>query len=110
MYAGARSLITTLWALNDQTAPPIVSLFYLNLSKGYEKDEALRRAKLEYLDNTKNSIAAHPALWGAFVQVGDYRAAAVSGRITIWWYLLPLAAVAAIGWWALRALRQRRRF
>lgn len=108
-YAGSRSLITTLWQLNDQTAPPIILDFYAQLQSDLPKDQALRKAKLAFLDNNP-TIAAHPAFWACFVQVGDYSPLIMSERITIWWYLIPVAFVAAIGLWARRALRQRRKF
>jgi CHAT domain-containing protein len=109
MYAGSRSLITTLWQLNDQTAPPIILDFYAQLQTKIDKDEALRKAKLAFLDNN-SSLAAHPAFWACFVQVGDYSPLIMSERIQIWWYLLPVGFVVLIGWWARRALRQRRKF
>jgi CHAT domain-containing protein len=70
MHAGASSVISTLWELNDFSAAEIMSLFYKNLSRGLPKDLALRNAKLEYLQ--KNSgIAAHPFFWAGLIQFGD---------------------------------------
>jgi CHAT domain-containing protein len=109
MYAGSRSLITTLWQLNDQTAPPVILDFYAQLQTKVDKDEALRKSKLAFLDNN-NTLASHPAFWACFVQVGDYSPLIMSERIQIWWYLLPVGFVVLIGWWARRALRQRRKF
>jgi len=71
MYAGAPALLMTLWSLNDQSGAIIVEEFYKNISKGMEKDEAIRDAKLYYLDNV-GSQYTHPFMWAAFVQVGDY--------------------------------------
>ncbi|MCP4439260.1 MAG: CHAT domain-containing protein, partial [Aureispira sp.] len=71
MYAGAPSLLMTLWNLNDQSGSMLIERFYKNLQAGMEKDEALREAKVDYLGKMKG-IATHPALWACFVQVGDY--------------------------------------
>lgn len=71
MYAGVPSLVTTLWKLNDNTGPFIITEFYKNLHAGLPKDEALRQAKLLYLERY-NGIASHPALWACLVQVGNY--------------------------------------
>jgi CHAT domain-containing protein len=109
IYAGSRSLVTTLWQLNDQTAPPIILNFYSLLQTKADKDEALRRSKLAFLDQN-NSIASHPAYWACFVQVGDYSPLLMSERTFIWWYLLPVVFVIGIGWWARKALRQSRKF
>ncbi len=73
MYAGSPSLLITLWSLNDQSGAYLMEAFYKNIKLGMEKDEAIRQAKLSYLDNIENSaIAAHPFLWAAFIQIGDY--------------------------------------
>lgn len=71
MYAGVPSLLMTLWSLNDHSGSVIIEQFYKNLSEGMEKDEAIRQAKLYYLDNQASKYA-HPYMWAAFVQVGDY--------------------------------------
>ena len=71
MYAGVPSLLTTLWKLNDDTSEDIIKSFYQALRDGHDKDEAIRQAKLTYLENN-HGVAAHPALWACFVQVGDY--------------------------------------
>lgn len=109
MYAGAPSLVMTQWQLSDRSAPPIITNFYTNLQWGYPKDEALRRAKLAYLDRATD-LDAHPSLWACYMQLGDTRSVTISQRIKIWWYLIPLGTIAAIGWWAWQGLRQRRRF
>jgi CHAT domain-containing protein len=71
MYAGVPSLVTTLWKLNDYTSTFIITEFYKNIRKGQAKDEALRNAKLLYLQRN-HGINSHPALWACLVQVGNY--------------------------------------
>ena len=73
MYAGVPSVVMTLWKLNDQSASELIGNFYKNLAQGQQKDKALQQAKIKYLE-TSNNIAAHPALWACFVQLGDYSA------------------------------------
>lgn len=109
VYAGVPSLVMTLWKLNDQTSPQIVRRFYDNLQEGMAKDEALRQAKLSFLEEAKG-IAAHPALWAAYVHFGNYENIIIEEPISkIWWFIIPIAVMALIGWWGLRGLRQRRR-
>ncbi len=73
MYAGVPSIVMTLWKLNDQSASELIGNFYTNLEAGQQKDKALQEAKIKYLE-TSNDMAAHPALWACFIQLGDYSA------------------------------------
>ena len=70
MHAGVSSIVSTLWELNDNSSVELMKTFYYNLSLGKAKDEALRDAKLEYLDKHPD-IMAHPFFWAGLVQFGD---------------------------------------
>lgn len=70
-YAGASSVLMSLWQVNDFSTSQIMKNFYTNLACGASKDVALRKAKLDYLENKENQAALHPAFWAAFVQTGD---------------------------------------
>ncbi|MCB0518355.1 MAG: CHAT domain-containing protein [Lewinellaceae bacterium] len=71
-HGGARSIVTTLWSINDGAARDIMALFYQYLADGMGKDDALHQAKLAYLnaDGTDNE-RAHPFYWAAFTPIGD---------------------------------------
>ncbi|BDS12195.1 CHAT domain-containing protein [Aureispira anguillae] len=69
-YAGAKSLITSLWSVNDHATAVIMRSLYENLKMGMPKDEALRDAKLNFIQNARKQ-SAHPFLWSAFIQIGD---------------------------------------
>lgn len=68
-YAGAKSIITTLWNLNDQSGVELMTAYYTALKAGLVKDEALQQAQLQYVK--ANPGDAHPFYWAAFVPVGD---------------------------------------
>jgi len=71
-YAGASSVLMSLWKVNDLSTSQIMKNFYINIAKGWTKDRALRHAKLKYLKNKDNgNTVLHPAFWAAFVQTGD---------------------------------------
>lgn len=89
MYAGVPSMLTTLWSLNDYSSSIIVEQFYTNLGAGMEKDEAIRQAKLFYLDNY-NGLSTHPALWACFVQIGDYTNIPLHKNYTLWYISFAL--------------------
>ncbi len=98
VYAGAPSLLMTLWNLNDQSGAFIVEEFYKNLNNGLEKDEAIRQAKQNYLKTFPQEYA-HPFLWAAFVQVGSYESITIASKNSwgLWgYYLLGIVGVFSI--------------
>ncbi len=82
-YAGAKSLVNTLWKINDKSTVKLMEYFYEGLSKGYSKSEALRKAKLKYLETTEDEFLRHPYYWAAFVVSGDV--SPISNSNTLWW-------------------------
>ena len=70
-YAGVPATVTSLWEAPDATTPGIMESFYKNLKLGMPKDDALRQAKLTYLKNAHESLAANPYLWASFVPMGN---------------------------------------
>jgi CHAT domain-containing protein len=70
LYAGCPSIVMTLWEVEDKAGTQIMGAFYKNLKKGRTIDEALRLAKLEYLENA-NPRTAHPHYWLGYVSIGD---------------------------------------
>ncbi|MGH1339154.1 MAG: CHAT domain-containing protein [Aureispira sp.] len=92
VYAGAPSLLMTLWNLNDQSGAFIIEAFYKNLNAGLEKDEAIRQAKLHYL-KTYPQEYAHPFLWAPFVQVGSYESISIASKSNNWWIYALLSTI-----------------
>jgi CHAT domain-containing protein len=72
-YAGIPSIVMTLWDIDDISSGNILPSFYHLLVQGYDKDAALRFAKLNYLDRTKSEIETHPAFWSGIVLYGNNR-------------------------------------
>jgi len=69
-YAGAKSIFTTLWKVDDYRTSYLMERFYLHLDKGFSKDKALRQAKLDFLNEYKG-LKAHPFFWASFIGIGD---------------------------------------
>lgn len=84
MYAGAPSLVVSLWQVNDYATSKIMNQFYQNLATGMKKDAALRHAKLYYLQHTEGAIA-HPALWSPFIQMGNTQPVQIAQKSTVQW-------------------------
>ncbi|WP_405208440.1 CHAT domain-containing protein [Aquimarina sp. LLG6339-5] len=86
-YAGAKSLVTTLWKINDQTTSELMQEFYKNLNKSLSKDQALREAKLTYLNNADDELLKHPYYWSGFMISGDTTPLQKKTSY-LWWLLL----------------------
>lgn len=70
--AGSKSILTTLWNIDDRSSATVMGNFYQHLSKeNTTKDEALRQAKIDYLAIPKPNNRNHPKYWAAFVPYGD---------------------------------------
>lgn len=85
-YAGAKSLVTTLWKIDDHATKQLMQYFYQYLKKGQPKNQALRLAKLDYIQNSMRSDA-HPAYWAAFVAIGDMDSLVFSNYTQIWYWM-----------------------
>ncbi len=73
-YAGAKSVISTLWGINDKSTVDFMDYFYRGLFEGKSKTQALRMAKIKMMESTYS----HPYYWGAFILNGDYRSTITS--------------------------------
>jgi CHAT domain-containing protein len=73
LYAGARSVIQSLWRVDDRATLQLMSDLYRYLRNGAGRAEALRQAQLACLRQSSTSGSGHPAFWAAFGLVGDWR-------------------------------------
>ena len=71
LYAGARSLVVSLWPVNDQSTAILMERFYRNLKEGKPKAEALRLAKLSLRDDPDMPELHDPFHWAPFILVGE---------------------------------------
>jgi CHAT domain-containing protein len=75
-YAGARSVLASLWSVADESTAVLMERFYGYLRAGLSKDAALRRAQLDLIRRARSDTASdgsHPYYWGAFQLNGDWR-------------------------------------
>jgi CHAT domain-containing protein len=79
MYAGAPSLLLTLWPLNDAASVHMIHAYYEALDQGLPKDVALQQTKLRYLSEAKG-LSAHPFFWAPFVQLGNTAPLTIEGH------------------------------
>lgn len=114
MYAGASSVVASLWQVDDAATTELMQLFYTNmLEHGMRPSEALRTAQ--------NSIRQQkhwrsPYYWAAFTLQGDYRQVIKPGPVasgfTLRWKMLAgvtllLVLVGPVWWYRRRRLTAR---
>ncbi len=66
LYAGARSLLLSLWNVNDESTTALMVNFYREWQKGAAKSTALRSAMLAV-----RADHPHPFYWAPFLLVGN---------------------------------------
>lgn len=107
LYAGSRSVVATLWQVEDNTTAALMKSFYqAMLEEGDAPAAALRQAKLKMY---RRPSLQSPYYWSAFVLQGDFRPSPSARRrgspwLHALWAFLALPAV--ILW--LRSRRKRR--
>ncbi len=92
-YAGCPAIIASHWAVDDKSTSVIMGSFYKFLSEGMPKHDALRLAKLDFLDGSVG-IQSHPYYWGSFVALGD--TSPISEDYNVWLYILVAMGVIAV--------------
>lgn len=73
-YAGAASVVATLWTINDRSTSAFMRDFYGQLIDGRPKDDALRDAMQSVAgdqDPHAPTYWKHPHYWAAFTLIGD---------------------------------------
>ena len=96
-YAGCPSIVQGLWNLPDEETAAISKFFFQQIKEGKRKDEALRLAKLAYLNSNNSNILKerfHPFFWAGYVPVGDmgalYPSSFLSTRLLLWSFAILL--------------------
>jgi CHAT domain-containing protein len=75
LYAGAASLLPTLWKVDDASSAELMETCYQSLLSGNTKVAALAQAQRAFLARARTSIRpyrVHPYFWAAFHLIGDY--------------------------------------
>ena len=101
-YAGCPNVVMSLWVADDATTAKVMEEFYQNLKNGMGKADALRKAKLSFINSRS---LTHPFLWGSFVLVGDNETVEFNKPLP-WLYIggigFTLILIAMGIWWIRR--------
>lgn len=100
-YAGCRNILFNLWLADDQASSQIVNAFYQELQAGLSQEEALRQAKLSYLE-AADPLRAHPYFWAGLVLQGGMEEPKSGFG---WWWGLGIVLVFGLGYFLLRRLK-----
>jgi CHAT domain-containing protein/tetratricopeptide (TPR) repeat protein len=65
LYAGAPSLVVSLWVVSDRSTAEFMKQFYAGLNQGLSKRAALRQAQLAVKEKYQ-----HPYYWAPFILMG----------------------------------------
>ncbi len=69
-HSGAKSVVSSLWTINDKTSKDLITSFYKSLDAGMTKSAALRKAKIDYIEKYRGTTVS-PSFWAALVVIGD---------------------------------------
>ncbi len=80
LFAGSRSVVASLWNVNDESTSLFMEYFYSGLKEGMPKAEALENARRALMRKRFRSTVtgeeeslASPYFWAPFILVGDWR-------------------------------------
>lgn len=88
-FAGVPNVVMSLWQAEDRSTAEIMKNFYRNLDEGMDKDEALRQAKLSFIENSRNT---HPFFWATFVLIGDEQPMDLKPSL-LWYWIIGISLV-----------------
>lgn len=98
-FAGARSLVSTLWSVDDARNSELITLFFQKLKNNLSASDALHNAKLDYLKHHPHD-EAHPVYWAGAVLLGDGQFSVTKPEKSWqWWYLGGAGVLLALLWW-----------
>ena len=68
--SGARSVLGTLWSVNDEATTLLISAFYDALASGpISRAEALQRAQRVLI---QSAVHRHPGYWAPFLLISNW--------------------------------------
>ena len=70
LYAGAPSVIVSLWSVYSPSTHEIMLEFYMQLKNGADKATALQKAQITIMEKERYS---HPYFWAPFVLIGNWQ-------------------------------------
>ncbi|HET9277686.1 MAG TPA: CHAT domain-containing protein, partial [Flavitalea sp.] len=103
--AGIPSVAATMWKADEETIYAISKYFHQYLSQGMAKDEALQKAKIQFINNA-NREHSLPYYWSNMIIIGQVKAIALTEKQFPWMTVVLIAGalllLAGIVYWVRR--------
>lgn len=80
-YNGSKSVLASLWNVNEKAGNEIIDAFYTKLKQGKSKSKALQLAKIKYLKEHQFSEVL-PYYWASFTLTGDTESINISKKMS----------------------------
>lgn len=103
---GIPSSVTNLWTIDNESTYKLTELFYKYVAKGLPLDEALQRAKLEFI-KTSSKEKQLPYYWAAAILVGSTDSIPIAARTG--WPYLGLTLVVIVSFIVLYMMSRKRK-
>lgn len=87
--SGSKSIVVSLWEVNDKYTSKFMLLFYKRLSEGFDKSEAIRFAKLDFI----KEYSPNPFYWSAFILNGNITKIELKQNVNMLPYIIGLLAI-----------------
>lgn len=89
LQAGAKSVLSSAWKVDDTATAELMKNFYVNLSeKGVPPSDALRQAQISML---KSNQFKSPFYWAAFTVQGEFRQPISFGKSYFYYYFVLIS-------------------
>lgn len=73
LYAGARSLVVSLWSVDAGSTCEYMKNFYRKIQEGKDKAEALQEIQVDFINRKYGDKYSHPYYWAPFILIGDWK-------------------------------------
>jgi CHAT domain-containing protein/tetratricopeptide (TPR) repeat protein len=91
-YNGSKSVMASLWNVNEKAGNEIITSFYTFLNEGKSKSKALQLAKLNYLKQHEYSEVL-PYYWASFTLTGSTTPIVIPHKTPLIFFILPILIV-----------------
>lgn len=104
-YSGSKSVVSSLWKVNDVATTSLMTDFYADLKNHQSKSEALNNAKRNYL-RTHTLSEKSPYYWASFILIGD-TAPTFESDYTIYWIIGSLLFCVLLFLFGIKTLKKK---